>query len=92
MKFEWDVEKNSCNKAKHGISFETAALIFNDKNRIEIFDSKHSSDTEDRYITIGKAGTILFVVYTERKDITRIISARLANKDERKAYYGKYYL
>ena len=86
--FEWDNDKNERNKQLHGISFENAALVFNDKNRIELFDENHS-DTEDRMITIGKVNKVLFVVYAERGDITRIISARRAEKKERRLY-GSY--
>ena len=49
------------------------------------------SDDEDRYITIGEInGTayIVMVVYTEREEVTRIISARKATNKERRAYYG----
>ena len=42
---------------------------------------------EDRYNTIGMVNDVLFVVYTERKDNIRIISARLATKTERSIYY-----
>ena len=62
-------------------------LVFEDEDRVEIFDEGHSID-EDRYITIGMAGEILFVVYTERKEAIRLISARLANARERSLYYG----
>ncbi len=88
MIYEWDEEKNSSNVIKHGIDFETAALVFGDDNRIVKYDEKHSID-EDRYITIGNVcGTIVIVmvVYTEDDDITRIISARLANRMEMEEY------
>lgn len=85
--FEWDEEKNVINIEKHKISFETAALVFNDLDRQEFFDELHS-DEEDRYITIGKVGKVLFVVHTDRADATRIISARLATAKERRLYYG----
>lgn len=87
LKFEWDEDKARINRQKHGISFETAALVFEDEDRVEIFDEDHSID-EDRYITIGMAGEVLFVVYTERKEAIRLISARLANARERSLYYG----
>lgn len=87
LNFEWDEEKARVNRQKHGISFELAAMVFNDEDRIEIYDEEHSLD-EDRYITIGLAGEVLFVVYTERKDTIRLISARLATARERRLYYG----
>ena len=36
MEFEWDERKNRRNKNKHGIDFETAMKLWDDKNRIEI--------------------------------------------------------
>ena len=84
--FEWDVAKNESNINKHGLSFETAALVFNDANRIEIYDIKHSLE-EDRYITIGLIQNVVVVIYTMREKNIRIISARLATKQEEKAYY-----
>ena len=88
MKFEWDEDKNTINKEKHKISFETAAYVFDDPYYIEMFDFEHSVD-EDRYIAIGKVGDILFVVFTERKDTIRLISARLATNAERSLYYDQ---
>lgn len=90
MNFEWNEEKEKINISKHGIDFSTAALVFNDYNRIEKYDNAHSIN-EDRYITIGtinKIAVIVMVVYTERKDTIRIISARLATKREKEAYYN----
>jgi len=91
MKFVWDDKKEKDNINIHGIDFSTAALVFGDSSRLEYFDESHSMD-EDRYITIGSIDgliTVLFVVYTERKDSIRIISARCATKQERNEYYGR---
>ncbi|MCI8977113.1 BrnT family toxin [bacterium 1xD8-48] len=88
LKFEWDEDKSRLNLKKHGIDFETAILVFNDMERIEIYDLEHSIK-EDRYNTIGMVNDVLFVVYTERKDSIRLISARLATKAERSIYYDK---
>ena len=55
MLFEWDESKEKRNIVKHGLDFSTAALIFNDVNRLEWFDERHS-EQEDRYITIGEIG------------------------------------
>ena len=62
--------KNQLNRKKHGIDFETAMLVFNDLQRIKIYDEEHSI-TEDRYNTIGLVEDVLLVVYTERKDNIR---------------------
>ncbi len=53
-----------------------------------MFDFEHSFH-EDRYIAIGKVGDVLFVVFTERKDAIRLISARLATNAERGLYYDQ---
>ena len=87
--FEWDYEKEQRNIKIHKISFETAKLVFNDNNRIELFDINHSG-AEDRIITIGKVDKVLFVVYTERGEKTRIISASAATKAERRLYGNSY--
>ena len=89
MKVEWDENKEQKNIAKHGIDFSTAALVFGDENRLEIYDEAHS-ELEDRFITIGTVNgivTILYVVYTERKESIRIISARIATRREQEVYY-----
>ena len=88
MIFEWDEEKNLLNKKKYGISFETAAYVFKDQNYIEMYDFEHSIE-EDRYIAIGCVGDVLFVVFTERKENIRLISARLATESERRLYYDQ---
>ena len=85
--FQWDSDKAALNRQKHGITFDTAALVFADENRIERFDDEHS-DYEDRWITIGKVDEILFVVYTERGEKIRLISAREATEAEKEWYYG----
>ena len=62
--------------------------MFDDPYYIEMFDFEHSVD-EDRYIGIGKVGDVLFVVFTERKETIRLISARLATNAERELYYDQ---
>ena len=85
--FEWDSEKEKMNFAKHKIHFRTAVAVFDDENRIEWYDRAHS-ENEDRYNTIGMVNDVLFVVYTERGEKIRLISARLATAAERRAYYA----
>lgn len=86
VEFEWDESKAALNWQKHRVDFHDAAMVFVDENRIEIFDEFHSDD-EDRWQVIGKVDEILFVVYTERVDSIRLISARKANAHERRMYY-----
>ena len=86
MLFEWDSDKASINLKKHGIDFRDAVRVFDDINRIELYDDAHS-EYEERYNTIGMVDDIIFVVYTERRERTRIISARPATRLERRLYY-----
>ncbi|MBR6029703.1 MAG: BrnT family toxin [Clostridia bacterium] len=83
---EWDEDKNRRNMEKHGISFQTAALVFADEERIEYYDRLHSRD-EDRYVVLGRINGILYVVYTMRGEFSRLISARMATAAERRVYY-----
>jgi len=53
-----------------------------------MYDIDHS-DTEDRFIAIGMVGKVLFVVFTERKETIRLISARYATEAERRLYYDQ---
>jgi uncharacterized DUF497 family protein len=86
---EYDPEKAARNIREHKVYFEDAALIFCDPQRIErVDDSEGNTSTEERIQTVGKVGKVLFVVSTERGEKTRIISARTADKAEKRSYYG----
>ena len=87
---EWDDNKASLNWKKHKIYFEDAARVFLDDNRIDEFDEEHS-DFEERRKVIGMVENILFVVYTERGEKLRLISARNATRKEKEDYYGQFY-
>ena len=88
MNFEWDPEKDRINQKTHGISFSAAKFVFNDEERWERHDSSHS-EKEDRWQTIGLVDKVLFVVYTEQREAIRIISARMADENERRVYNGE---
>ena len=90
IKFKWNENKNDINIKKHGISFEDAVTIFSDPNNAEIYDGKHSL-SEIRWKKIGLCGCeALSVIFTEKDDIIRIISARKADKKEEKEYFDGY--
>jgi uncharacterized DUF497 family protein len=85
--FEWDRHKAEANLRKHGVSFEEAQTIFIDPLSITLPDPDHSED-EERFIDIGMSDNrrVLVVVYTERGQRIRLISARKATPVERKQY------
>lgn len=87
MSYEWDAGKNVANQMKHGISFEEAVLIF-EGDLLTGVDTRRDYG-ETRKISIGAIQDliVIVVVHTDRKGLTRIISARLANRKERQKYY-----
>lgn len=86
LNFEWDEDKAISNVKKHGLSFELAAQVFLDDERLVIVDERFSYG-EERFITLGHiAERLCVVVYTDRDDVIRIISARKANKREQTLY------
>ena len=89
---EWDEDKNEKNKLEHnGLGFEVAQYVFSDSERLERLDrSEGNTFGEERWQTLGKVGPVFFVVYTERGENKRIITARAADKTERRSYNGYY--
>ncbi len=85
MKYQWDKNKAISNFQKHGVEFADAVSIFQDDLAITIAD--HRFD-EERFVSIGMDafGRILVVVFTWRGDEIRLISARRAERSERKQY------
>jgi uncharacterized DUF497 family protein len=85
--FEWDEAKAQSNLAKHRVGFAAACLVFDDVFALNRLDSS-GERPEFRYAVTGMVnGLLLTVVYTERGDRTRIISARKATKHEQREYY-----
>ena len=87
MKFEWDPVKARSNLRKHKVSFQEAATALKDPLTATGCDPDHSVG-EERFVTLGvsERGRLLVVAHSEKDDILRIISARVATKEERKIY------
>lgn len=85
--FEWYRKKDEINQKKLGISFQEAKTVFDDPLGIFKQDDEHSIAEERSYI-IGHSikNKLLVVAFTERENIIRIITARLATKKEKKTY------
>jgi uncharacterized DUF497 family protein len=86
MRFQYHPAKAIANLRKHGVSFADAEGALEDPLALTVQDP--DSEGEARFITIGigSAGELLVVVYTERDDEYRIISARRPTRKERKSY------
>ena len=85
--FEWDSAKAESNLVRHGVSFQAASGVFEDVFAFERCDFV-SEPGESRYVITGTVNDIILtVVYKERGERTRIISARRATKHEQEDYY-----
>lgn len=91
--FDWDIEKAILNFDKHGVSFEEAATAFDDEDGLDWADPKHSkAETRRKRLAESNVERLLLIVYTIRKltngnETIRIISARAASYNERRAYF-----
>ena len=85
--FEWDPEKAGANLRRHGVSFAEATEVFGDPLALNMPDPEHST-AEERFLVLGlsRSHRLLVVSYAERGPRTRIISARLASRSERRRY------
>ena len=87
LQFEWDAKKAKSNEATHGVSFEEASTVFADP-LARIFEDEEHSVGEQREIIIGHSErrNLILVSFVETGDRVRLISARKANRMERKDY------
>lgn len=88
LKFEWDFVKSVSNIKKHGVSFDEAKTVFTDEYARLIGDPDHSQD-EDRFLLLGTSiefNLLVICHYIREAESIRIISARKADKQERKIY------
>lgn len=87
MRFDWNPVKDERNQRERGFGFDFAALIFEGET-IEWPDDRRDYG-EARVRAIGEVdGLVLHVVFTDRGDVRRIISARLANRKERDRWHA----
>jgi uncharacterized protein len=82
--FEWDEAKAQTNLRKHGVAFADAVTVFLDPQALDAPDLQ----SPDRFVVIGRSTSsrVLFVVYAERRERIRIISARRASPSQRRVY------
>jgi uncharacterized DUF497 family protein len=89
--FEWDPGKDASNIRRHKVSFEDASTVFSDENALLINDPDHSLE-EDRFILLGLSSSLRVLIvchcYRAKGQSIRIISARKADSQERRDYFG----
>ena len=85
LRFEWDPGKDAVSVAKHDVDFATAARAFSEP-MVRRPDDRHDYG-ERRWIALAVIdGIVIVIVYTVRSGRIRIISARKANRNEKKTY------
>jgi uncharacterized DUF497 family protein len=87
LEFEWHPLKAAANLKKHKVSFDEAKTIFGDR-RVLVVPVREHSVSEERSLAIGRSevGRLLTLCFTEREDRLRMISARVAERWERREY------
>ncbi len=89
LRFVWDPKKARSNARKHGVTFEETETVFLDEQALLLGDPDHSED-EDRFVLLGISARLRTLVvchcYRESDSEIRLISARRADLEERKAY------
>jgi hypothetical protein len=85
--FEWDEGDADKSCVTHGVTRAEAEQVFFNVPLVLAPDREHSQ-TEDRYYGLGvtDASRALFVVFTARNELVRVISARDMSRRERRAY------
>ena len=86
--YEWDEAKREANLVKHGVDFMDALEVFADPLRVERVNQRREYAEERREVVGMVRDQMLFVVYTLRGEVRRLISARRASRNERRAYYA----
>ena len=94
IRFEWDPAKAASNLHKHGVSFETALRVFADPFALTHRDRIEGGESRWQTIGVVEGYLVLLVAHTVRHDeqaeqaieIIRIISARAADRKERRRY------
>ena len=86
LDFEWDTRKASTNLRKHRISFETAGDVFLEPFVYIVETGVIEGEPREAAIGLTEDWRLLYVVYTLREEVVRIISARSATNMERKLY------
>ena len=91
LRFEWDEAKNAANQRKHGVSLEEAQTVFYDDWGVLIEDDE---EEEERFVLIGTSVRLRVLVvshtYRARDQVIRLISARRADRTERRDYEGRW--
>jgi len=84
--FEWDAKKAAVNRRKHGVDFEQACEAFFDPFLRAVDAGFEGAESREAILGLTRDWQLLYVVFVEREETFRIISARSATRPERKTY------
>lgn len=89
--FEWDEWNSDKIWTRHRVSNGECEEVFFNRPLTVRHDVKHSKNAEQRYYALGKTDSnrFLFIAFTIREQLVRVISARDMNKKERRKYEEK---
>lgn len=89
----WDRKKARSNKRKHGVDFADAAVALEDVNALTILDPEHHDEYRFKTLALSPTSDVLLIIHAEEDEGTiRLISARKAERPERRQYYeGDFY-
>jgi uncharacterized DUF497 family protein len=89
-RFDWDPNKAASNLRKHGVSFQTAVLVFADPNALVMQNRVEKGEERWQAIGVVEGLFMLVVAHTVRErdgiEVIRIISTRRANRREKRRY------
>jgi uncharacterized DUF497 family protein len=87
--FDWDEGNLVKNWERHRVSASECEQVFFNSPLIAGLDEKRSK-SEPRYYALGitDSGRRLFIAFTVRKNLIRVISARDMSRRERKVFEG----
>jgi hypothetical protein len=85
--FEWDEGNILKNWERHRVSASECEQVFFNRPLTTFTDVAHSSD-EPRFYALGQTDSArrIFIVFTVRNSLIRVISARDMSRRERKAF------
>ena len=88
VEFTWDERKNRVNQQKHGVSFETVVLVFDDPYHLSRQDREVEGEPRWQTIGIVSGVHVLLVAHivSEDEEAIRVLSARKATPHERRIY------
>ncbi|MDG2991038.1 BrnT family toxin [Candidatus Synechococcus calcipolaris G9] len=86
MEIEWDPNKAAINLKKHGVSFSDAEAVLYDPNALSFEDTTVQGEQRFVVIGMGHLWRLLVVIYTDRGNCVRLISARPATRSEKRQY------